>query len=202
MEIVGDVPEVGAYGRPVTSLEGLSNVAAAALANWFYSRCLLHSRGATTLWSKSASSRSWPWVWHRCHIDRIIVRFRKLECRVPGWAAGRRYGHLRRSGRKLLHGRQHQIRQRHASQIRVHQNHRMPFVAHSSWQPIWRTQEIRLISFEFSGSKICQVLFWKEFIREKSCVTFFKDWVNSDLESTGNSCHLIEGLLIQKMFKN
>lgn len=201
MEIVGDVPEVGTYGRPVISVEGLSNVAAAALANWLYGGCLLHGRGATTLWGKSASSRSWPWVWHRCHIVHIIVGFRKLECRVPGWTAGRRYGHLRRSGRKLLHGRQHQIRQRHASQIRVHQNW-MPVVAHSSWQPIWRTQEFRLISFQFSGSKICQVSFWKESIHEKNCVAFFKDSVNSDLKSTGNSCHLIEGLLAHKMFKS
>ena len=48
MKVVGDVPEVGAYARPLALVEGLSQVAAAFLADSLCGGPFLHS-SATTL---------------------------------------------------------------------------------------------------------------------------------------------------------
>ena len=56
MKVVGDVPEVGAYARPLALVEGLSQVAAAFLADSLCGGPFLHS-SATTLRGEPASSR-------------------------------------------------------------------------------------------------------------------------------------------------
>lgn len=140
MKVVGDVPEVGAYARPLALVEGLSQVAAAFLADSLGGRPFLHG-SATALRGKPASSRSWPWAWHRCCTVLVPAALRKLECRVPGWAAGRGHRHLGRRRRKLFHGGQDEIGQRQSGQIRVHQDHQLSVVTASSWQPIWKPDE-------------------------------------------------------------
>lgn len=133
IEVVCNISETGTYVRPLSPVEAVSKVAAAAIANWLDNGPLLHGGGATTLGGKPASSRPWPRAWHRCLIVLGAAALRKLECHVPGWTARRGHGHLGRRWRKLLHCVQHQIRQRHAGQVRVHQDHRLPIVARSSW---------------------------------------------------------------------
>ena len=103
MKVVGDVPEVGAYARPLALVEGLSQVAAAFLADSLCGGPFLHS-SATTLRGEPASSRPWPRARHRCRTVLVPAALRKLECRVPGRAAGRGHRHLGRRRRKLFHG--------------------------------------------------------------------------------------------------
>lgn len=145
MKVVGNVPEVGAYARPLALVEGLSQVAAAFLADSLCGGPFLHS-SATTLRGEPASSRPWPRARHRCRTVLVPAALRKLECRVPGRAAGRGHRHLGRRRRKLFHGGQDKIGQRQSGQIRVHQDHQLSVVTASSWQPIWKTRRARFES--------------------------------------------------------